>query len=524
MATKQLGAKQKQILDISLKSEQLQKLKTSCLILGLFEDEKLSPSLTDINQLTNKAVSKLIKSNDLTGKLGKSTLILNNFNDNLSIKRFLIVGLGKKEQLTPINFLKATQAAIKYLNNTQIKDATIAFSELTLKDALKTQDLAWKVKSLASTAGYLKYTFNKFKSKQPQPSAFTKLTILHSDSKLDSKTNKNLELAIKQGQACANGINLTRDLANTPANICTPEFLAKQAKELTKLNSKLKCKILEEKDLKQLKMGSFLSVTAGSTSKAKLICLEYNLAASNKKSNQKPLVLIGKGITFDTGGNSIKPAANMIGMKFDMCGAATVLGVIKAIIELKLDIPVVGLVPACENMPGPDATRPDDIITSMNGTTIEVLNTDAEGRLILADALTYAERYNPESVIDMATLTGACVVALGHHASAVMSNHQPLANELIQAGETSLDRAWQLPIWDIYAESLKSNFADVANVSLAGGAGTITAACFLAKFAKKFNWAHLDIAGTASYFSGNEKGATGRPVSLLMDFILNRTK
>lgn len=318
------------------------------------------------------------------------------------------------------------------------------------------------------------------------------------------------------GAAIAKGTSLCRDLGNFPGNVCTPSYLAKEAKRLARGNKQLSCKILEEKDMKALGMGSLLSVSAGSDEPAKLIQLEYKGAAKS----QKPTVLVGKGITFDTGGISLKPGAGMDEMKFDMCGAASVLGTMQTLIELALPINVVAIVAASENMPNGHATKPGDIVTSMAGLTIEVLNTDAEGRLVLCDALTYAERFKPRAVIDVATLTGACVIALGKHATGLYSNNDALAAELINAGNTAGDKAWQMPLWDEYQQQLNSNFADIANI---GGreAGSVTAACFLSRFTKKYDWAHLDIAGTA-WLSGGQKGATGRPVSLLVQYLINQ--
>jgi leucyl aminopeptidase len=309
---------------------------------------------------------------------------------------------------------------------------------------------------------------------------------------------------------------MARDLGNLPGNICTPSYIARQAKQLARGQKNLKVNVLEEADMRELKMGSLLSVSAGSRQAAKLITLEY----SGGKSKDAPVVLVGKGVTFDTGGISLKPGAAMDEMKFDMCGAASVMGSINAVMMMNLPINVVGIIPTTENMPDGLATKPGDIVTSMSGQTIEILNTDAEGRLILCDALTYAEKYKPRCVIDIATLTGACIVALGKVPSAVLGNHQALIKDLIQSGKQIEDKLWELPLWDEYQEQLNSNFADIANI---GGkdAGTITAACFLSRFTKKYKWAHLDIAGTA-WKSGDAKGATGRPVPLLCQFIINQ--
>jgi leucyl aminopeptidase len=313
-------------------------------------------------------------------------------------------------------------------------------------------------------------------------------------------------------------MNVARELGDLPGNICTPTFLANEARKLARTHKTLTAKILSEKQMADLGMGSLLSVSAGSKEPAQLIIMEYKGAAKS----QRPHVLVGKGITFDTGGISLKPGGGMDEMKFDMCGAASVFGTMNAIVELEPKINVVAIVAAAENMPSSTATKPGDIVTSMSGKTIEVLNTDAEGRLVLCDALSYAERYKPQSVVDIATLTGACVIALGGHATGLFSNNQQLTEDLLAAGSTSGDRAWQMPLWDDYKKQLKSNFADLANI---GGreAGSITAACFLSYFTESYPWAHLDIAGTA-WLSGASKGATGRPVPLLTQYLLTQAE
>jgi leucyl aminopeptidase len=331
----------------------------------------------------------------------------------------------------------------------------------------------------------------------------------------DKADSRKAELGAQQGAAIADGMALTKDLGNLPPNVCTPAYLAAQARDLAK-RYRMKVQVLEREDMQRLGMGTLLAVAQGSHEPPKFIVLEHRGAAKDAK----PVVLVGKGVTFDTGGISIKPAAEMDEMKYDMSGAGTVLGTLKAVGEMKLALNVVGLIPTTENMPGGHATRPGDIVKSLSGQTVEILNTDAEGRLILCDALTYAERYEPAAVIDIATLTGACVIALGHVASGLFSNDDRLAEELLKAADAAHDRAWRMPLWDDYQDQLKSNFADFANI---GGrpAGSVTAACFLARFARKYKWAHLDIAGTA-WRSGKEKGATARPVPLLIQFLLGR--
>ncbi|PPD57123.1 MAG: leucyl aminopeptidase, partial [Methylotenera sp.] len=376
--------------------------------------------------------------------------------------------------------------------------------------AIKKSDTHAKVAQLVEVVLDATYQVNAIKAKKADPVALTKLTI-----HVDKADNDAAESAIKQGAAIAAGVTVAKDLGNLPPNICTPTYLGEQAKLMAKQYG-FKVEVLERAEIEKLGMGSFLGVAQGSVEPPRLIVLQH---LKGKKS-QKPVVLVGKGITFDTGGISLKPGGDMDEMKYDMCGAASVLGTFKAIGEMDLAINVVAVIPTCENMPDAGAIKPGDILTSMAGLTIEVLNTDAEGRLILCDALTYAERFEPSAVVDIATLTGACVIALGHHPSAVFSNKDALAKELLEAGEAAHDRAWHMPLWEEFQSQLDSNFADMANIGGRAG-GSITAACFLSRFAKKYDWAHLDIAGTA-WKSGKEKGGTGRPVPLLTAFLIQR--
>jgi leucyl aminopeptidase len=350
------------------------------------------------------------------------------------------------------------------------------------------------------------------KSKPSKPATLKNITFPTLE-----KPTAALKNVLDQTASTARGMALTKELGNLPGNICTPTFLAAKALALGKAHKSIKTTVLDEKAMQKLGMGSFLSVTRGSEQPAKLITMEYYGAAKT----QKPIVLVGKGITFDSGGISLKPGAEMDEMKYDMCGAASVLGTLQAIAEMGLKLNVVGVIPTCENLPSGRATKPGDIVTSMSGQTIEILNTDAEGRLILCDALTYSKKFNPDTVIDIATLTGACVIALGHVASGMFANEDKLAQELVAASEQSHDRIWQLPLWEDYQPLLDSNFADMQNIGGRAG-GTITAACFLARFTKEYRWAHLDIAGTA-WLSGKNKGATGRPVPLLTQYLINRT-
>lgn len=494
-------------MDFNIKSGNPEKQRTACVIVGIFESRRLSPAAKAIDTVSKKYLSNLIRRGDMEGNKGQY-LLLHNV-PGMIADRVLLIGCGKEREIDDRTYRTIIENSTRVLNSTGSLDGVNYLSELNIKG----RDHKWKIRQAVQVAEHTLYQFDELKSKKKKNRRpLRKITFT-------VPTRRELpqgEIAINEGRAIANGIKLTRDLANRPSNVCTPSYLAQQAIQLAKEHRSLTVTVLEEADMKKLGMGSLLSVSQGSKEPAKLISLEYKGA----KKSQKPIVLVGKGVTFDTGGISIKPAPAMDEMKYDMCGAASVLGTLAAVAEIGLPVNVVGVVPATENMPSGTATKPGDIFTSMSGQTIEVLNTDAEGRLILCDAITYSERFNPEVVIDIATLTGACVIALGKHATGLLSNHNPLARELLNAGEESGDRAWQLPLWDEYQQQLNSPFADMANI---GGreAGTVTAACFLSRFAEKYHWAHLDIAGTA-WLSGNKKGATGRPVSLLMQYILNQ--
>ncbi|MEW5943881.1 MAG: leucyl aminopeptidase [Pseudomonadota bacterium] len=493
-------------MEFSIKSGSPEKQRSACVVIGVFEPRKLSLAGELIDRIANGYISDILRRGDMDGKSG-TTLLLHNVPNTLC-DRVLLVGLGKEREFRDKEYLDAVRAAVKKLNETGATEAALYLTELPVRR----RDLAWKIEQAVLAAMESSYRFDRLKSKQEEVRRPLRRLTLSVARRTELAVG---EHAVRQGLAIGDGMNLAKDLANLPGNICTPAYLAQQAKELAKNNSKLKVEILEQQAMEKLGMGALLSVAKGSRQPPKLIVLQYN---GNKK--QKPVVLVGKGITFDAGGISLKPAAEMDEMKYDMSGGASVLGAIKAAAELKLPLNVVGIIPACENLPDGNANKPGDIVTSMSGQTIEVLNTDAEGRLILCDALTYAERFEPEVVVDIATLTGACVIALGNHASGLLGNNDGLVRELLHAGEYTHDRAWQLPLWDEYQEQLKSNFADMANIGGRPG-GTITAACFLSRFTKKYEWAHLDIAGTA-WKSGKEKGATGRPVPLLTHFLINR--
>lgn len=492
-------------------------LKTACVVIGVYESKKLTPEAESLN--CQGAISAVLKSGELTGKVG-STLVLRNL-AGVTAERIVLVGLGSAPTtkvpslLNNITFQKIAQATAKCLAGLCATDALITLT-------LHAENCHAAIRSLVLEMRANAHRRDNLKSKPETISTgINKIAFAVLKKELHNAT-----ISVAQSTALANGIALTKQLADLPANICTPTYLANAAKKIAKefnsASAKLSIEILDRKQCQALKMGSFLSVTNGSDEPPKFIVLKH----MGGKAKEAPVVLVGKGITFDSGGISLKPGLNMDEMKYDMGGAASVLGTMRAIAELKLKLNVIAVIPSCENMPNGRATKPGDIVTSMSGLTIEVLNTDAEGRLILCDALTYVERFKPAAVIDIATLTGACITALGHHNSGLFTRHDEahdkLANELLAAGVDTGDTAWRMPIDEAYQEQLKSNFADVANI---GGppAGSITAACFLERFTKQYTWAHLDIAGTA-WKSGAAKGATGRPVALLTTFLINRSE
>ncbi len=490
-------------MEFSIKTGNPEKQRSDCLIVGIFEGKKLTPAAQSLDKTSGNALTMAIKVGDITGKLG-ATLILRAL-DGVNSPRVLLVGLGKQSEFGEKQYRQAIRAAFKALPDV-VSSVSVFLSEVPVKKSSAQRLAAGAVETVLDAT----YRINSLKSKPAKATALKQVGIFVAKSDM-----KSAEAGVAQGLAIAAGVTLAKNLGNLPPNICTPTYLADQAKQLAK-DYGFKVEVLERNNIEKLGMGSFLGVAKGSSEPPQLIVLQHNKG----KSKQKPIVLVGKGITFDTGGISLKPGADMDEMKYDMCGAASVLGTFKAIGELDLPLNVVGIVPACENMPNGHAIKPGDILTSMSGQTIEVLNTDAEGRLILCDALTYAERFEPSAVVDIATLTGACVIALGAHPSGLFSNQDALAKELLAAGETSHDRAWHMPLWDDYQNQLDSNFADMANIGGRAG-GSITAACFLSRFTKKYHWAHLDIAGTA-WKSGKEKGGTGRPVPLLTTFLMQR--
>lgn len=507
--------------------------KTDCLVVGLFEGQSLAGVAKALDVATRGLVTRLIKLGDFEGKRG-TNLMLHEV-AGIGATRVLLVGLGKEADFGDKAFADAVRTALRGLATTRAANVLWCLAQGGSQTGAQagspsrsaSRDIGWRVIStitLIREAGYrLHERFPELKRKlangngngnnakgNDKPLGLRKVVLA-----VDASEAKAAAQAVIRGVAIANGMELTKDLGNLPSNICTPTYLADTARGIARRH-KLKVEVLGRKQIEALKMGAFLAVTKGTAEPPQFIVLRYDGGGAR----QAPVVLVGKGITFDTGGISLKPGEGMDEMKYDMCGAASVLGTLQAVAEMGLKLNVIAVVPTCENMPSGTATKPGDIVTSMSGQTIEILNTDAEGRLILCDALTYVERFKPAAVIDVATLTGACIIALGHHNTGLYARSDALADQLLQAGRKAMDTAWRMPLDDEYQEQLKSNFADMANI---GGrpAGSVTAACFLARFTDKYDWAHLDIAGTA-WKSGAAKGATGRPVPLLTQFLMDR--
>ncbi|MGO4763469.1 leucyl aminopeptidase [Cupriavidus sp. 2KB_3] len=486
--------------------------KTDCLVVGLFEGQSLAGVAKALDVATKGLVARLVKQGDFEGKRG-TQLMLHEV-AGIGAARVLLVGLGKEAEFSDKAFVEAVRTAVRALSGTRTASALWCLAQQP--PALR--DVAWAVITtitLVRDAGYRLLERHPELKRPPKGVGADKPSLRKIVLAVDAADAKQATQAVVRGTAIANGMELTRDLGNLPSNICTPTYLANTARAMAKRH-KLKAEILGRKQIEALNMGAFLAVTKGSVEPPQFIVLRYDGAAAK----QAPVVLVGKGITFDTGGISLKPGEGMDEMKYDMCGAASVLGTIQAVAEMGLKINVVAVVPTCENMPSGIAAKPGDVVTSMSGQTIEILNTDAEGRLILCDALTYVERFKPAAVVDVATLTGACIIALGHVNSGLYARNDLLADQLLDAGRKAMDTAWRMPLDDDYQDQLKSNFADMANI---GGrpAGSVTAACFLARYTEKYDWAHLDIAGTA-WKSGAAKGATGRPVPLLTQFLMDR--
>lgn len=519
-------------MEFSVKSGSPEKQRSACIVVGVYEPRRLSAVAEQLDKISEGYISNLLRRGDLEGKPGQMLLL--HHVPNVLSERVLLVGCGKERELDERQYRQIIAKTISTLNETGSMEAVCFLSELHVKG----RDTYWKVRHAVETTQDCLYVFDKLKSKKDETRRPLRKIVFNVPTRRDLTIG---EKAVEHGLAVASGIKRAKDVSNMPPNICTPVWLTEQCLKLTEMSDKVSIELIDAEQMQKLGMNSYLAVGRGSENPPQMAVIHYKGASDDKTlsdqnaatapntaaptaqhaANAAPIVLVGKGLTFDTGGISIKPSDAMDEMKYDMCGAASVLGVMQAAISLGLPLNIIGVLAAAENMPDGRAYRPGDILTTMSGQTVEVLNTDAEGRLVLCDALTYVERFDPEVVIDVATLTGACVVALGKHASGLLSNHNPLAHELMNASEQSGDRAWRLPLWDDYQDQLESAFADFSNL---GGraAGTITAACFLSRFTRKYNWAHLDIAGTAWRSGGKDKGATGRPVALLTQFLINR--
>ncbi|GAA0302917.1 leucyl aminopeptidase [Psychrosphaera haliotis] len=494
-------------MEFSVKSGSPEKQRSACIVVGVYEPRRLSPVAEQLDQISEGYISNLLRRGDLEGKPGQ-VLLLHHVPNVLS-ERVLLVGCGKERELNERQYRQIIKKTIDTLNETGSMESVCFLTEMHVKG----RDTYWKVRQAVEATMHSLYSFNQLKSKKDEARRPLRKLVFNVPTRRELALG---ESAIEHSLAISNGSKMCRDVANMPPNICNPAYLADQGKTLEEFDN-VSVSTVGEKEMAELGMNSYLAVGRGSDNESIMTIIDYK----GGNEGDAPIVLVGKGLTFDSGGISIKPSAQMDEMKYDMGGAAGVLGAMRSLVELGLPLNVVGILAGCENMPSSNAYRPGDVLTTMSGKTVEVLNTDAEGRLVLCDALTYVERYDPELVIDVATLTGACVVALGKHATGLLSSHNPLAHELLNASEQSGDRAWRLPLWDEYQDQLESPFADFTNL---GGrdAGTITAACFLSRFTKKYNWAHLDIAGTAWVSGGPNKGATGRPVPMLTQFLMNR--
>jgi len=497
-------------------TQALARVPVECLVLGVFEEGGLTDEARTVDSATRGRLAGVLSRGDFSGRAGE-TLLLTDL-PGLQASRVLLTGLGPKDGLNRKTWRRACQAAIGALTRTRIRSAAVAIAR---PDARELDDY-YLGRLVAEITGSVLYRTNDLKTgKKPRPPALEKVLAGPVERNAVEATRRGL----RHGEAIAQAMKVQRDLGNLPSNICTPSYLADQARALARKHASLRVQVLDQAAIRREKMGCLLAVAQGSEQPPRFIIIEHRGAPGRTRGKagsraSGPIVLVGKGITFDTGGISLKDPPSMDEMKFDMSGAAAVLAAMHLCATLRLPLRVIGLIAATENMPSGRAIKPGDIVTSASGQTVEILNTDAEGRLVLCDALHYARRYDPAAVVDIATLTGACVIALGAHHTGVMSNDDDLAKELVAAGARADDRAWQLPLTEEYAEQLKSNFADMANVGGREG-GAITAAAFLGKFTKGMKWAHLDIAGTA-YQGGAQKGSTGRPTPLLADFLIHR--
>jgi leucyl aminopeptidase len=493
-------------MEFSVTQDPLANQRTGCIVAGVYAGRKLSPAAQVLDAASGGAIERVLKRGDLEGEAG-TTLLLQD-PPKLATERVLLVGLGADRDFREGSYRTALTAAMKALVATGAAQATVCLNELPVSG----RDGAWKIEQAVLAAMDGVYRFDQLKSQAAQAKRVLEKIVFQV---ADASQARAGEAAIHRAAAIAQGILLAKDLGNMPGNLCTPTYLAEQARIVGERHG-LQVTIFEQPEIEKLGMGAFLAVARGSLQPPRLIVMEYRGGGPGAQT----IALVGKGITFDAGGISIKPAPEMDEMKFDMCGAASVFGALRAAALMKLPIDVVGVIPATENMPGGNASKPGDIVTTMSGQTVEILDTDSEGRLVLCDALTYVERYRPAAVIDIATLTGEIVSALGEVATGLFSNSDALAREVLDAGQSAWDRAWQMPLWDEYQEALKSNFADFPNIGSPTSCA-VTAACFLSRFTSAYPWAHLDIAGTASR-SGADKGATGRPVALLAHFLAAR--
>ena len=495
-------------MDFEIINGSVETLETECIVVALEAEGKLCPSAQLIDTAANGYLTELVNTGDINGKAGEQLLLFKV--PGIQAKRVLLVGLGASEERKDRHYRKLIKGITASLKKSGISSVVFALDGL----ASDRDDVYRATRQLVEWISADFYLYDETKSKKADPIKLEHVMIMLAEDDIELG-----EGALLDGVAIANGVDTAREVGNLPGNICTPSYLAERALALAEEFDELSVNVLDEAQMAELGMNSLLAVGKGSAEPSRLVVIEYR----GGESDEKPYALVGKGITFDTGGISLKPGAGMDEMKFDMCGAASVLGTMEALAEMQLPINVVGIIAAAENMPGSQAVKPGDVVTTMSGQTVEILNTDAEGRLVLCDALTYAGRFEPQSVVDIATLTGACIIALGHHATGILSNNETLATALLDAGDYAADRGWPLPLWDEFQEQLDSNFADIANI---GGrpAGTITAACFLSRFTKEYNWAHLDIAGVAWNSNGKEKGATGRCVPMLCQYLLDQAE
>jgi leucyl aminopeptidase len=484
-------------------------LSVDCIVIGVFEDGELLEEAQNIDSASNGYLRKVLTRGDFSGRTGE-TLLLTEL-PGVEASRALLTGLGARKSFGRKSWRRSLGAAITAITKTRIASIAMAVDRPPAKEL----DDYYFGRAVAEIVGSTLYRVNDLKTtKKPKAAALQKVLA----GPVRKAGMEDAERGLEHGQAVSAAMTLHRDLANLPANVCTPIYLADQARALAKQYTSLRVQVLDEAAIKKEKMGCLLAVAQGSDEPPRFIVLEHRVGKD--KTDSPPVVLVGKGVTFDTGGISLKDPPGMDEMKFDMSGAAAVMACLSLAARLRLPMRVIGLIGAVENMPSSRAVKPGDIATSAAGLTVEILNTDAEGRLVLCDALHYSRRFNPDVVVDIATLTGACVVALGHHHSGAMGNHDDLVHDLVEAGVRADDRAWHMPLTDEYGDQLKSNFADFANVGGREG-GAITAAAFLSKFTKGLKWAHLDVAGTA-YQGGAQKGSTGRPTPLLADFLIRR--